>query len=239
MVQDKRKLSRVTNTLSKVLTNLGLDKRLHEHTFLTLWPTFVSGAIGSRSRALFIDSARNLVVTVADASTGQELSMVKGQILNKVQAAARSLSIEITGIRLDLKHYHGVSTSVLIGEDGVQSRLPQPDPRVLAGIALSGADVEQLQRLKVQMDDDGVPDEMQSKIIASFEAEMRLRRWRFANNYPVCEACGNPVERLHARAASRVPKPDDTNRIPHKLNARPTLCISCLYASQTLAASNI
>jgi len=68
----RKNLSAVNNVLNQVMSKLGLDKRLREHTFLTLWPTFVNGAIADRSRPLFIDSDRNLVVSVADSATGQE-----------------------------------------------------------------------------------------------------------------------------------------------------------------------
>src|SRR5438477_9506228 len=115
---------------------------------MSLWPTFVSGVIAERSRPLFIDADRNLVVSVADASCGQELSMTKGKIFSSLSKAANSLGIEIRGLRLDLKHYHSASTM-----PAVEQREPplRPSQQDLDSLSLSPAEQEELAQLSLQM----------------------------------------------------------------------------------------
>src|SRR5207253_8621975 len=100
---DTRKVNKLNAVLSRVLSGLGLDKRLREHTLVDLWPVLAGEPWSRKSRGLFIDHESNLVVSVADASTGQELSLLKPQLLKKINIAAKSMGFVIKGIRLDLK----------------------------------------------------------------------------------------------------------------------------------------
>src|SRR5262249_29166343 len=97
---------RAGQVLNRVLSKLGLDQRLRENTLMNLWPVLLGEPWASRSRCLFIDTQGTLVVSVADASTGQELSLMKSQLLRRVNAAAQSMSLNIKGIRFDLKHFY-------------------------------------------------------------------------------------------------------------------------------------
>lgn len=210
-------LSAVNSVLNRVMSKLGLDKRLREHTFMTLWPTFVSGAIGDRSRALFIDAERNLVVSVADASTGQELSMCKPRVLAKLAPAARSLGIEINGIRLDLKHYHSTQTMVthpLASDD----RLPLPTEDDLSTVKLNDAEAAEISKLAEELLKQNNSPVTRERMVKLFEREFRIRRFRLEHNYPQCETCTNPVERLHRKPFAGADK-------THAM-----VCIACLYS---------
>lgn len=207
----RRPMSDVSSVLNRVLSKLGLDRRLREHTFLSLWPTFVPSVIADRSRPLFIDNERNLVVSVADASTGQELSLMKTRILSQLGPAARSLGIEIRGIRPDLKHYHGQSTMVyhpLANEDRLQAHTEEE----LLQVELSETEQAQVDELAVRLELEGASKETRQSMLRLFEREFQLRRWRLAHKYPTCDRCGNPVERLHLMKES----PD-------------RVCIACQY----------
>lgn len=192
----RKPMTDVNSVLNRVMSKLGLDKRLREHTFLSLWPTFVPSAIADRSRPLFIDAERNLVVSVADAATGQELSMMKTRVLAKVAAAGRSLGIEIRGIRPDMKHYHSASTMVIhpLASD---ERLAVPTDAELAAITLNAAEQEELSNLREEL----AGTQAGGRMVKLYERELRLRRWRIAHKYPCCDECGNPVERLHKNRA--------------------------------------
>jgi hypothetical protein len=207
----RKPMSDVSSVLNRVLSKLGLDKRLREHTFLSLWPTFVPSQIADRSRPLFIDNERNLVISVADAATGQELSLMKSRIMTKLGPAARSLGIDIRGIRPDLKHYHAQSTMVyhpLASEE----RLPAHTEEELAQVKLSEEEQAQIDELAARLALEGTKADAAAGMVRLFEREFRLRRWRLAHKYPTCDQCGNPVERLH-------PMKGTTDRV----------CIACLY----------
>lgn len=194
----RKPMADVSTVLNRVMSKLGLDKRLREHTFLSLWPTFVPSSIADRSRPLFIDAERNLVVSVADAATGQELSMMKSRVLGKVAAAARSLGIEIRGIRPDMKHYHSAST-MAIHPLASDARLPAPTEAELAAVRLNAAEMEELSNLSEELRG----AETGERMVKLYERELRLRRWRIAHKYPCCDECGNPVERLHKTGQGR------------------------------------
>jgi hypothetical protein len=96
----------------KLLRQLGIDNRLKEHTFpCILWPHIVGEPFASRTRPLFIDSEGNVVIAVKDASTGQEISFAKADLLKKLKQAARGVGISINGMRFDMKRYFEKATS--------------------------------------------------------------------------------------------------------------------------------
>jgi hypothetical protein len=206
----------VNDVLSKVMSSLGLERRLREHTLASLWPTFVSGAVAERSRPLFIDSDRNLVVSVIDAATGQELSMLKSKVLAKLIPAAKSLGIEVRGLRLDMKYYRAV-----VNEDSAaipESKAPaRPDDQQIWSVVLTEPDRAQLEQLREDLiQHTAQTDPVKQKILRLFEIELRLRRWRLENGFPVCHGCGNPADCLHQKASLQ--------------GGQARLCLACLNA---------
>ena len=211
----KQRLSPLNEVLTRVTSSLGLDKRLREHTFMSLWPTFVSPALSERSRPLFIDHERKLIVSVADSATAQELSMSKGKVVAKVAAAARSLNIEVQGIRLDLKHFHSRTTMPALPPE---KHMPQPTSADLEAVVLNQVELEQINRLQSDLRaKEGLDMARVGKIAAAFEHQLRLRRWLLAAGYPVCPRCGNPAQRLH--------------QVPADLaECEEQVCLACLYS---------
>src|SRR5579883_1385125 len=104
--QKKSKFTNVSNVLNTLVTKLGLDRRLRERALMNLWPIVAGDTFALNTRPLFIDYENNLVVSVRDASTAQELSFHKRQLASKLKAAGRGTGITIEGIRFDLKHFH-------------------------------------------------------------------------------------------------------------------------------------
>src|SRR5215468_10772901 len=80
-----RSLKRVDAVLEQLVRKLGLDRRLREQTLMNLWPHLLGEPWARKFRCLFIDSENNLVVALADAATGQELSLMKPAILAKLR----------------------------------------------------------------------------------------------------------------------------------------------------------
>jgi hypothetical protein len=96
----------INSILNTVSDRLNLGRRLKEHAVMEMWPLVVGITWAQRTRPLCIDKQSNLVVSVADASTGQELSLLKPQIMSKLVSAANSAGVELAGLRFDLKHFH-------------------------------------------------------------------------------------------------------------------------------------
>lgn len=205
----------VNDVLSKVSSALGLDRRLREHTLASMWPTFVSGAVADRSRPLFIDSAKNFVVSVADASTGQELSMMKTKVLAQLIPSARALGIEIKGIRLDMKHFRELVADP--SANFVQHQAaPHPTDDELQAVELFNSDKEEIANLEADLaKGEPQPAALHSRIVRLFELEMKLRRWRLENGFSPCQKCGVPADRLHRATVNE-----------KSVN----LCLACLYS---------
>jgi len=102
----KSAFTSISNVLSEIVGQLGLDRRLKEQTVLNLWPMIVGDAFATKTRPLFIDNQNILVIAVQDASTAQELSFFKREITNKLKQAGAGTGVTIAGLRFDLKHYH-------------------------------------------------------------------------------------------------------------------------------------
>lgn len=204
-----RNFQPIAKVLPKLLRQLGIDNRLKEHTFLHLWPHIVGEPFASRTRPLFIDSEGNVVIAVKDASTGQEISFAKGDLLKKLKQAARGVGISINGMRFDMKRYFEKATS---DEFAYQFQVPLPEPTEADLYAIELSVDEALQIAAVATNFNIEPqislDEHQDGSGADFsrlairmrslyEKELRLKKWRLAHNYPVCSQCGDVTSRLH------------------------------------------
>lgn len=204
-----RNFQQIAKVLPKVLRQLGIDNRLKEHTFLHLWPHIVGEPFASRTRPLFIDSEGNVVIAVKDASTGQEISFAKGDLLKKLKQAARGVGISINGMRFDMKRYLEKATS---DEYAYQFQVPLPEPTEadLYAIELSVDEALQIAAVATNftIEPQNHSDEHQDNPGADFsrlairmrslyEKELRLKKWRLAHNYPVCSQCGDVTPRLH------------------------------------------
>lgn len=172
---------------------------------MSLWPAIVGDVFGSRSRPLFIDSEKNLVVAVKDASVGQELSLYKLEILKKLKLAGNSVGVEVSGLRFDLKHY-GKPPELDAIPDDKRPGMPDPSEQELRSIELTYEDLKELEEfgtnLKMnELPESNVRQHMQvaspERILSVFERELRLRRWKMSNGCPSCERCGTLTARFY------------------------------------------
>jgi len=116
MKRGRRSLASIDDVLSKLVSTMGLDRRLKEHALLNLWPIMIGPTFSEKSRPLFIDHEGNLVIAVKDASVAQELSLLKTEIIKKMRIAAHSMGLTINGMRFDLKHFYGGTPALSEGE---------------------------------------------------------------------------------------------------------------------------
>jgi hypothetical protein len=191
-----KQLNKLDSVLNRVMSGLGLDKRLKEHTLIDLWPVLAGEPWCRKSRALFVDQEHNLVISVADASTGQELSLLKPQLIKQINTAAKSLGIAIKGIRLDLKHFHSkpIPELDLVGD---AARLPQPEEDELEAIELTSDEIAQVAALREELAIHEDSPVSCVRVAALLEKELKLRKWRLSNGYPLCTACGIPAAIIH------------------------------------------
>jgi hypothetical protein len=193
------------NLVNKLVLDMGLDKRLKEHALMTLWPAIVGDVLAAKSRCLFIDYEGKLVVSVKDASVGQELSLQKRELMKKVGAAAHGLQLKIEGMRFDLKHFFKNDSSEFESVNPTWLALPKPSPADLEAVILSKEELEQIadfQRAMYQGEAErgskfSKEINLNSRVARLFEHELRLRKWQKQNGYPECAQCGQPVPQLH------------------------------------------
>lgn len=198
--QGRRKAFKtLESVLTRVMSGLGLEQRLKEHALIDLWPVIAGEPWDRKSRALFLDHEQNLVVSVADASTGQELSLLKPQLIKKINTAGKSLGVSVRGMRLDLKHFHAKPP----GEfelAAMNKKLPEPTAEELESIELCPEDRKQIERMLVELrsaegEVSRSPVSAQ-RVVALFEKELKLRQWRREHDYPICASCGIPAAML-------------------------------------------
>ncbi|MBS1989481.1 MAG: DUF721 domain-containing protein [Cyanobacteria bacterium SZAS LIN-3] len=196
----RRNFSDISRVLPQVLRKLGLDNRLKEQTFINLWPHIVGHPFGALSRPLFIDNERNIVVAVRDASTGQEMTFAKVQLLKAIRQAARGVGIEITGMRFDLKRFNENPVNPIPEILPDPSRgLPEPTAADLAAVVVTPEQYEEIEALGqsfLAAHPEAEPS-LVSRVQALFEKEIRLRTWREGKGYPHCSKCGDVTPRLH------------------------------------------
>lgn len=218
----KRSMSSVNKVLNKVVSSLNLDKRLKEHTLMSLWPTMIGEPFAAKSRPLFIDHEGNMVIAVSEAAVGQELSLMRTQLVKRLRVAGNGLGIEIRGIRFDMKHFHRKEEAVIEKESpeaGRQRRIENtPGPEELASVELTEEELADIQALKTRLTAaDGENPQIHDRIVALYEKELRARRWMEANVSTRCQTCNQPSAMLYGSQG---------------------LCSMCFFATQVRPAQS-
>lgn len=190
----------IDKVLPGVLTQLGLERRLREHTLMQLWPTLVPVSLAERSRPVFIDHQHNLVIAVSDASVAQELSLMKGKIMQSLGLTARSLGLEIKALRIDMKNFHRSPEPPLPEE----SPMPKLNEHELVELELSQHDKQLIVDLSKKLAAEGQDKHMSLRVLHAYETQLRLTEWRRRKGFPLCSSCGNPVARLFEHGSHKV-----------------------------------
>ncbi|HEY9869309.1 MAG TPA: DUF721 domain-containing protein, partial [Candidatus Obscuribacterales bacterium] len=173
-----RNFQRVDRILNRVVAALDLERRLRERTFISLWPSLVGEPWAQKSRCLFLDAEGNLVVALADAATGQELSLMKPAILARLISAGRSIGVAVKGIRFDLKHYHESASDSRQPDGQAAARLPEPSDEDLAAVELTLDERRQVEELAAGVAATHGTVVAPERMAALFERQLRRRRWR-------------------------------------------------------------
>ncbi|MDZ4832203.1 MAG: DUF721 domain-containing protein [Candidatus Melainabacteria bacterium] len=195
----------VSTVLSKVISKFGLEQRMKEHAFMSLWADIVDPPFKNVTRPLFIDNEGNLVVSVKDASVAQELSFQRGPMLKRLAPFARGVGLKIVGIRFDLKHFKAGEDSDYL-EKALQSHKREEaraasfvaSEQELASIQLSEENLIEIQELKESLQagvefEPGISDRM----VRMYERELRLRAWRETKGLDACTQCGFVDTRMY------------------------------------------
>ena len=194
-------MDQIEKVLPAALSQLRLDRRLREHALMQVWSSLLPESISSRSRPLLIDQQHNLVIGVSDASVAQELSLMKSKLMKALAATARSLDIEISSLRLDMKNYHRPAEEEIVEEPA----LAQVTEQALSGLTLSHHDMQLICNLSGNLACRPTgKEELNIMVLRAYERQLRLAEWRRRHGYPVCQSCKNPVSRLFQRGSHKV-----------------------------------
>jgi hypothetical protein len=198
----RRTMSSVNKVLNQLVSSLNLDRRLKEHTLLGLWPTIVGEPFATKSRPLFIDHEGNIVISVSEAAVGQELSLMRSQLVKKMRVAGNGLGVEIRGIRFDMKHFYKkeeiVENRKAVEATNQQRLANTPGPEELASIILTPEEEADIKALKTRLTAaDGDHEKVHDRIVALYEKELRARKWMEANVSTQCQTCKQPTPMLY------------------------------------------
>ncbi len=212
---NKAKFTNVGRVLDDVVRGLGLDRRMKEQALRQMWPTLVGEPFHDKTRVLFIDSEGNLVVSVRDGSTAQELTFAKRSVLTKIRPAVKALGLSIKGMRFDLKHYFdkielamGSRADTNMNNDSSDAYPTEtPDEDELNRIELSDREQREIDELSVALRaagfvTPGASEQSESRsqrIAKAFERQLRLINWRHSKNFPSCSKCNYPTTNLHTK----------------------------------------
>lgn len=197
----------VSSVLSAVANQFGLETRMKEQAFMSMWQYVVGEPLSSLSRPVFIDYQRNLVVGVRDSAVASELSLRKKEIMASLRSLASSVGIGIAGVRFDVRHYHRSapdSGSEMLAQTHSPA-IPEPSDRDLDKLILDDSSIEELAFIEESMSGSAGDDEVKKRILGIYERELRHRQWLAASGAPLCSLCGQPERRLHGGDALCTP----------------------------------
>jgi hypothetical protein len=195
------RMSPLDAVLPQVVTKLGLERKMREHALMQVLTSLLPEAIARKSRPLFFDQQQNLVIAVKDASVAQEFSMIKNKIMKTLASTASSLSIELKGIRVDLKRFSELPEEM----PSDLAPLPKPEDDELAQLTLNQGDMQLISELNSSLSSGGSKEaELNVMVLRTFEKQLRLAEWRRRHGYPICPQCDNPVARLIERGEHKL-----------------------------------
>ncbi len=210
--RSRSSMTDVSTVLSKVISKFGLEQRMKEHAFMSLWPDIVDDPFKKLTRPLFIDNEGNLVVSVKDSSVAQELSFQRGPLLKRLAPFARGVGLKISGIRFDLKHFREGEDSDYL-EKALQSHKREEARAAsfvatdadLAMVQLSEENQNELNTLKesLRRTEGGSEFErgISERMLKMYERELRLKLWREGKGLTACSQCGFVDTRLYGALA--------------------------------------
>lgn len=199
--KERPQLSAVDKVMPDVLVRLGLERRLKEHSLMQMWETLLPSKLAQLSRPLFIDSQHTLVISVSDASVAQELSLMRSKLLPQLSMLSKSLGIEFSGFRIDLKHFHKAEEAA---EPPPEEPLPVPLEEDLDRLILKANDMALIQDLSNKLQAENREAALASRIVQACERRLKLDQWRRQHGYPICQSCEHPVGRLHQKGQHKV-----------------------------------
>lgn len=202
-------LAAVEKVLPAVLSKLGFEKRLKEHTLLDLAYQSLPPPIRKRAKPVFIDMQKNLVLAAADAATAQELSMLRAKLLAVLAPCAASLGLDLLGLRVDMKSFHRIKMQEECAKEE-EPMLATLEENELRQLDLSQKDEEQVAEFVSGLEaaacagQKALEPEIKKKMIRAYESQLRLISWRKERGYPCCTACGLPVRGLYESAQNKL-----------------------------------
>ena len=105
-----RRAERIGEVLLKVISDLGLAKKMSEQRAVTEWPDIVGPRVAEHARALRVTGGR-LFVEVDSSVWSQELSLMKRRILREVNKRVGREAIEHVHFVLGGSTPHDATTS--------------------------------------------------------------------------------------------------------------------------------
>ena len=97
--RSKGNLIKISEVLSSVKENLGLDKQLKLNALKEIWPLVTSFKIAQNSQPAYFDKENNLVISVKSSTLSTDLSMQKITLLQKLKEATKNTDIKFKNIR--------------------------------------------------------------------------------------------------------------------------------------------
>ena len=92
-------LVKISELISAVKQNLGLDKQLKITALREIWPLVTSFQTAEKSSPAYFDKSGNLVISVKSSTLATELSMQKTSILARLKEAIKNTDISFKDLR--------------------------------------------------------------------------------------------------------------------------------------------
>ncbi len=97
--RQKSNLTKISELITVVKENLGIEQSLKVKALKELWPLVTSFNISKQSQPAYFDRENNLVISVKSGTLAVELSMQKSSILERLKQATKDTSITFKDIR--------------------------------------------------------------------------------------------------------------------------------------------
>jgi predicted nucleic acid-binding Zn ribbon protein len=98
-MRPKRRLEKLSGTIEKLLASRGLGARLKEYRVLAVWDRAVGGVIAGHARPATV-RGRKLTVTVDSSAWMQQLTLLRPEIIAKLNRMLGAAAVESVTFRL-------------------------------------------------------------------------------------------------------------------------------------------
>ncbi|MGD9580121.1 MAG: DciA family protein [Vampirovibrionia bacterium] len=184
----KTTLKSLENLLPSVAKRMGIESRMKEMIIMNYWSEIAKGELGKDSKAYsIITTKKGLVLNIAtkSAMVAQELSLIKMELLDKINILALQVGLKISDMSISTKYWENSTTS--ISENSLFTEKNVLSESEIDQITLTSSQIKEINELVESLQ---ISEEEKKTLKKIQIRDLKLKKYREIKGFPSCKNCG-------------------------------------------------